>query len=256
MRPMFRPALLAAAVAVTAAAPAGCATSPSVDASCVPAHHFPTISSGTLSVSVYVSPPYSVQQGNDDYAGIDVDIIKRIAERECLEVEFFPVAGAGAVQSVRSGRSDAVIGGLYRTPERAEVIGLSATMYRDGMSLMSRDGASTVDSLRGRTVGVVQGYLWNADLQKTLGVDAVTTYPSSVGLLTDLRAGRVQVGVLTGAEAAYRASQPAGAGLRVTQIVPDPRILDSVRPTAWGRGQRGRPVRTRSRPMAASESAA
>jgi polar amino acid transport system substrate-binding protein len=200
-----------------------------VGGNCNPAHNFTTLEKGKLTVSVYVSPPYTEQKGST-FGGVDGAIISELAKRECLELKASPVAGAALIASVESKRADLAIGGVYRTDDREKLLDLSATMYRDGMALLSKKDVTSVASLKGKTVGVIQGYLWNEELQKTLGTDAVKIYQASDGLVSDLANGRVDAGVLTTAEAGFRAAQNKGANLKVTNFQADATVPSSQKP--------------------------
>jgi polar amino acid transport system substrate-binding protein len=202
----------------------------SVAADCTPAHDFPTVEDGVLTVSTYVSPPYTaLDRAGSDVSGVDGEIVRRIAEKECLTVQANPVTGAALIESLSSGRADVAIGGVYRTPEREDTLSLSDTMYRDGMALLSASGASSLDDLKGKKVGVIQGYLWNEDLQNVLGADEVTVYQDADSMLADLESGRVDATVLTTAEAAFRAKQ-SGADLKVEEMEADDRVASSTAP--------------------------
>ncbi|MBM7518026.1 substrate-binding periplasmic protein [Nocardioides nitrophenolicus] len=223
-----RSPLLAAVLGVLAtAAVSGCGSSDEPGASappadCEPAHpEVKTLSKGELSVLVYVTPPYTVKDG-DTYAGVEGSIVAKIAELECLELKAESVSAAAGLASIEAGRADIVVGGIYYTEERAQTLGLSAPMYRDGMALLSKDELDgTLDGLRGKTVGVIQGYLWNEDFQKALGADRVKLYQDSASLLTDVKNGRVDAAVLTSAEAGYRAAQDSALTVTAFQATPD-----------------------------------
>jgi polar amino acid transport system substrate-binding protein len=187
------------------------------------------VSDGALTISTYVSPPYTVlDRAGSDVSGVDGQIITAIAKQECLEIKANPVAGAALIESIQSGRADVAIGGVYRTPEREATLSLSDTMYRDGMALLSADGLSSIADLQGKKVGVIQGYLWNEDLQTALGADAVSTYQDADSMLADLSAGRVDAAVLTSAEAAFRATQ--SKGLKVEQFQSTDQVAASTAP--------------------------
>lgn len=228
-----RAALLAgAAFAVTLAAcssgGSGGATpaAQSPNSSCKPAHpNVPTLSKGTLQVSVYVSPPYSTQPQGGSVGGVDGTIVTKLAQMECLTLDAKPQSGAAIIAGIQAKRADLGIGGIYYTADRAKTLNLSTPMYHDGMALLSRSPVSgTLDGLKGKTVGVIQGYLWNDDLQKALGSN-VKVYQSSDGMITDLLNGRLDVGVFTSAEAGYRAKQEPS--LKVTEMQPTSQVAAS-----------------------------
>ncbi|GAA4301823.1 polar amino acid transport system substrate-binding protein [Actinomadura luteofluorescens] len=230
MTPMSKSLAAAAglllAVSVSGCAGAGADGAGSVPANCEPAHGgVQTLSGKTLSVSVYVSPPATLSE-NNTFSGIEPEIVTELAKAECLAVRMRPVAGAALIAGLQAGRADVGIGAIYHTPERAETLKLSTPLYQDGMALLS---PSTLDgdigALRGKSVGVVQGTSWIADLRKVLGPDAVHVYQATDGMITDLRNGRVDAAVLNSSEAGHRAKQ--SPGLKVAQVKPDPGVAAS-----------------------------
>ena len=203
------------------------AGSTSPPAGCTPAHpDVQTLTKGELNVLVYVTPPYTVKEGST-FGGVEGAIVKEIAKLECLELKEKSVAAAAGLASIEAGRADIVVGGIYFTEDRAKVLGLSAPMYRDGMALLSTESLDgTLDALRGKTVGVIQGYLWNEDFQKALGSGNVKLYQDSASLLTDVKNGRIDAAVLTSAEAGYRAAQDSS--LKTIGFEPAPEIAASA----------------------------
>ncbi|KQQ20987.1 hypothetical protein ASF48_10565 [Rathayibacter sp. Leaf299] len=206
--------LLATTLSAALLALSGCAATPaavSASSDCDPVHDgITTLTPGTLSLSVYTTEPYTTLSADGELGGVDGKIIQAIADMECLTIAPTNVASAAAVSSVQSNRADALISGLYYTAERAEAIGLSDPMYRDGMSIVSNDGYSSLEDLSGKGVGVIQGYLWNDALASALGTDSVTQYQDSSSMMSDLDAGRIDAVVLTSAEAAFRVSSDDG----------------------------------------------
>ena len=228
-----RRAPAALALGLIAVALGGCGgggTSSSASGSnCTPAHQVQTLSKGQLQVNVYVSAPYTkLDKAGGDLGGVDGEIVKRIAKMECLQLKATPTDPAALIASITSKRADVAIGGIYRTADRAKVLNLSRTMYRDGMATISKNGLNSVPEMQGKSVGVIQGYLWNKSLQQVLGSNHVKLYQDSTSMLQDLQQGRLDVGVLTSAEAAYRAS--GSTGLQAAEIKPDPRIPTSTSP--------------------------
>lgn len=227
-------ALLAAALPLTLAA-CGSSNGPGASGTgatgggCTPAHpNLKTVKDGALTVSAYVSAPYArLARAGGDVSGVDGTIITKLAAMECLTVKATPTEGAALISTVQAGRSDLAIGGVYRTEERAKILNLSDTMYRDGMATLSKDGVSTVSGMNGKSIGVIQGYLWNEELQTVFG-DKVKIYQDSTSMLQDLQTGRLEVGVLTSAEASVRAKE--NAGLKPAEFASDPRIKSSTAP--------------------------
>lgn len=183
------------ALAFAAAALSGCggAASSAPSADCKPAHDFPTVAEGKLSVVLYDLPPFSKLEGNK-VAGVDGDIVNAIAEMECLTVSAKSVATAANIPTVQAGRADLSIAAWYRTASRAEIVGLTEPIYTDQMAIISKDGLDEAEQLKGKTVGTVDGYLWVDDMKKLLG-DSLKVYPTTLNMNQDLEAGRIDIGI-------------------------------------------------------------
>lgn len=201
---------------------------------CTPAHDVKTVDAGYLTVAAPTFPPFSIPDGSTGLSGIDGDIVKEIAAKECLKIKVAAVEYATAIPYVVSGRADVAIGDYYRTEERGKVVALSAPIYLDQMGIYSKEGVSSVSGLEGRKVGTVQGYLWVDELKKILGND-LKLYNNYVALYQDLETGRIEVGV--DGLAVGSAAKAAGEALQDIQIKvaePDDRVQASVEPAQAG----------------------
>ncbi|WP_232316623.1 substrate-binding periplasmic protein [Candidatus Burkholderia verschuerenii] len=161
--------------------------------------------------------------------GVDGEILKLIAAKECLTLSFSNVDAAAVIQSVVSGKADIAMGDWYRTAERAKVLGLSGPMYLDQLGIISKDGLDTVTSLEGKKVGAVQGYLWTPDMQKVFS-SSLTIYPNPVAMAQDLAAGRIDVGTDSYAVSVYNQKKGGYKGMKVTVAKPDKRVAASIQP--------------------------
>ncbi|MEO7350951.1 MAG: transporter substrate-binding domain-containing protein [Marmoricola sp.] len=190
----------------------------------MPDHKLETVSSGKLKVGVTEIPPFSYVK-NGQFAGLDYDIIKGFAKRNCVKLAPEPATYAAAVPGIISNRIDLTIGDWYRTAARAKQVGLTAPIYTDELSLTSKDGASSISALEGKRVGTVDGYLWVSDLRAMLG-DKLHVYPSSAELKQDLEAGRLDIAVDAYGSALYA----YGNDYKVTTVKPDPRVASTKEP--------------------------
>jgi polar amino acid transport system substrate-binding protein len=224
IRPRLAACLLAGALVVSLTACGG--GSSSVASDCKPAHNFSTVSKGTVTAGVYDLPPFISTQGQGGMSGIDAEILRVIAAKECLEIKPNNAAAAAMVPGVQNGRLDVAIGDWYRTKARAEVVAFTDPIYLDDMAIVSPDGLSTVQQLQGKTVGTVEGYLWVNDLRALLG-DNLKLYPAGANMLQDLKAGRIQAGIDSYGSAVKTA---VGSGLKIEKSQPDPRVAASVQP--------------------------
>lgn len=201
---------------------------------CKPMHNITTVEKGYLTVAAPTFPPFSIPKGETDVSGVDGDIVKEIAARECLKIKVAPVEYATAIPYVVSGRADVAIGNYYRTEERGKVVGLSNPIYLDQMGLYSKEGVSKVSDLIGKEVGTVQGYLWVNELKAILG-DKLRLYNNYVALYQDLDAGRIEVGI-DGVGVGTTAQQSGSTlkGIQIKTAEKDERVQASVNPAQCG----------------------
>ncbi|WP_237478849.1 substrate-binding periplasmic protein [Lichenibacterium dinghuense] len=202
-------------------------------ADCKPAHTFPTVAPGKLTVAVYEYPPFTTGTSGGDIGGIDSEIAKKIAAENCLAVAPVVVDAAAAIQYVLTGKADVSGGDWYRTQLRAKVLDVSAPTYLDQMGIYSKDGIDTVQGLIGKQVGTVSGFNWVPELQKLLGSN-LHLYPSPVALAQDLAAGRIDVGVDSYATGVYAQKKGGYPGIKILVSKPDPRVQSSVEPAQSG----------------------
>jgi len=194
---------------------------------CKPAHTFTTVAAGKLTVAIYEYPPFTTASADGKIGGVDSDIATRFAAANCLAVVPVVVDPAATIQYVVSGKADVAVGDWYRTAERAKVMNLSYPTYLDQMGIYSKTGVSTVESLVGKKVGTVSGFLWVAELQKLLGSN-LTLYPNPVALAQDLAAGRVEIGVDSYGTGAYAQKHGGYPGIQIKVAEPDQRVQASI----------------------------
>lgn len=220
---------LSIALSLTGAVFAGAAAAQE----CTPQHKVTTVEAGYLTVAAPTFPPFSIPKGESDVSGVDGEIVKEIAARECLKVKVVPVEYATAIPFVVSGRADVAIGNYYRTDARQKVVNLSAPLYLDEMGIYSKDGVNTVSQLEGRNVGTVQGYLWVNELKSILG-DDLNLYNNYVALYQDLDAGRIDIAI--DGVAVGTAAQQGGAlkDIQIKVAEKDERVQTSVYPAQAG----------------------
>lgn len=192
---------------------------------CQPQHEFETISEGQLTISVPDLVPFSAYN-NGDPTGVDVEVAKKVAEVNCLEIKWEQASYAGAVPSVTNGRADLTVGCFYRTAERDEVASLTAPIYTDSMASISSDGVDQIADMEGKKVGSVDGYLWVQDMRAVMGEDLVI-YPSSVEMEADLEAGRIDIALDS-----YGAAQSRHQDddYTIAEVQPDDRVKASTEP--------------------------
>ncbi|GER23877.1 hypothetical protein NCCP1664_23720 [Zafaria cholistanensis] len=226
MKKSFLTTAALGALVLSAMTACGSGTAKTVAADCKPAATFETLTAGTLTVAVPELPPFSTYAGNE-LAGVDGELIKEFAKRNCLEIKAEPTSYAGAIPAVQSNRADVALGAFYRTAERDKVVGLTAPVYTDEMATISAEGIDQIPALEARKVGTVDGYLWVPDLKTLLG-DKLTIYPSAVEMQADLKTGRIDTGIDSYGSAVEMYKNDAK--YKVVAVKPDARVKASKEP--------------------------
>ncbi|WP_448808901.1 substrate-binding periplasmic protein [Agromyces bauzanensis] len=224
-RPAISAVSAATALGLAAIALTGCATSAagsSVADDCTPAHEgLTTYTDGVLTVGVPENLPYTKTEGTDA-SGLEIEVIKKIAEAECLDVAFVPITYANGIPMIsEQKKTDLITGGWYVTEARAEQVGFTTATFYDAMGIISADGASTIDALESiGDVGSGAGFSWEADVSAILG-DHFKTYPGTMEMKQDLVNGRIQA-ALDGYAVAVAAY--ADTDFTVEVVEPDERV--------------------------------
>ena len=209
-----------AALLMAACGGGGGSAPPAAQGNCTPKHQFSTITKGTLTVGAFDLPPYSMTTGPDGISGVDADILREIAKRECLTITAQAGNTPTLIPGVQQGRFDVAIGDWYRTEPRSKIVNLSDPLYLDQMGVISATGVTSVPEMEGKKVGTVDGYLWVKDLQTVLG-DNLRLYPSSVDMNQDFKAGRIEIGVDSYGSALYTFK---GSSTKIEVSKPDDRV--------------------------------
>ncbi len=228
---MHKTTSLAGAMLLLAAALAGCSldsASSATKESCTPAHSgLSTVNKGTLSVSAATLPPFTTVEGTK-LAGAEGKVLEKVAAMECLTMTAQPLDTASVITAAQNGRADVAAGNWYCTAERAKVMSLAGPIYGDQIGILSSSGAKKFSELDGKTVGTVDGYLWNAEF-KTLYGAGLKIYPNSTAMISDLKAGRIDAAADSYGSATYSNAQNGGKW-RLEVPEPDERVASSVNP--------------------------
>lgn len=109
--------------------------------------------------------PFEYQNGFGKYEGIDVDLIKAIAEQQGFSIEISHPGFDAALNAVQAGQADAVMAGMSITDERKKIFDFSDPYYTSNILLAVKSGSNikSYNDLKGLTVGAKNGtsaYMW------------------------------------------------------------------------------------------------
>ncbi|MBJ8349022.1 ABC transporter substrate-binding protein/permease [Streptococcus zalophi] len=103
--------------------------------------------------------PFEFKDSDQIYKGIDVDIIKKVAEISEWDYEMtFPGFDA-AMNAVQSGQADAIMAGMSVTEDRKKVFTFSDTYYDSQIVIIttSKNKVTDYSQLKGKVLGVKNG---------------------------------------------------------------------------------------------------
>ena len=103
--------------------------------------------------------PFVFQNSSNQYTGIDMDLIKAIAEDQGFEIEITNPGFDAAINAVQSGQADGIIAGMSVTDARKETFDFSDSYYTANTILGVKESStiSSYEDLNGKTVGVKNG---------------------------------------------------------------------------------------------------
>ena len=103
--------------------------------------------------------PFVFQNSSNQYTGIDMDLIKAIAEDQGFDIEITNPGFDAAINAVQSGQADGMIAGMSVTDARKETFDFSDSYYTANTILGVKESStiSSYEDLNGKTVGVKNG---------------------------------------------------------------------------------------------------
>jgi polar amino acid transport system substrate-binding protein len=160
---------------------------------------------GTLVASTDPAyPPQSFQDESGAYKGFDIDVIKEIAERLGVEVQYVTPSFDAITAGAWGGRWDVAVGSITITPERKKGLLFTTPYYYTPASIAVHESNTDIQDLAtdldGKAVGVCQACSYQSYLEKNLNIpgekpdyivdDAtVKTYDTDSVAIQDLAVG-------------------------------------------------------------------
>jgi ABC-type amino acid transport substrate-binding protein len=154
---------------------------------------------GTLRAGVkFDTPPFGFLDDKNEPAGFDLDIVRAIAEKLGVKVEFVKVTSPTRVPMLVSGNVDLVAASMTHTRERDKAIDFSITYYTGGQSLMvpADSPINGLKDLDGKEVAVQQGTTLEKNIAAAAPKAKITAFKDYDSAWLALAQGRVDA--LTG----------------------------------------------------------
>lgn len=105
-------------------------------------------------------PPFEFQNENNEYVGIDIDLLDQIAKDQGFTVDLRPVGFDSAIQGVQADQLDGMIAGMSITDERKQKFDFSDPYYEGGIQMAvasDNKDITSYEDLKGKTVGAKVG---------------------------------------------------------------------------------------------------
>jgi glutamine transport system permease protein len=103
--------------------------------------------------------PFEFADKNNQYVGIDIDLMQAIAKAEGFKVDIKPLGFNAAVQALEANQIDGVIAGMQITPERQQKFAMSDPYYKTAvaMAVGQNSEVKSLKDLRGKRVALKTG---------------------------------------------------------------------------------------------------
>lgn len=143
-------------------------------------------------------PPYEFHKtvdGKDTIVGFDIEIAKQLAADLGVELEIVDMKFEGLLPALMGGKVDVIVAGMNPTEERKKSVDFSMIYYEANQTMLvsadAKDSLNTIESFKGKTIGVQKGTLQEtiaADNFKESTVKAIGKIPD---LIMELKTGKI-----------------------------------------------------------------
>jgi arginine/ornithine transport system substrate-binding protein len=142
------------------------------------------------------SKPFAFKSSDDKLVGFDVDIANALCEQLKMKCVFIEQEWKGIIPGLQTRKYDAIISSMSITEDRKKSVDFTDKYYHTPARLIAKNSkkiAGTIESLKGKKVGVLQGTtheIYANQILKNAGV-SVVSYSSQNEVFLDLKAGRL-----------------------------------------------------------------
>lgn len=138
--------------------------------------------------------PFEFENDDGEFVGIDMDLLKAIAEDQDIQYEVKVLGFNAALQALESGQADAVMAGMSITEERKNKFDFSDPYFDSGVGMaVSKDNEDikSYEDLNGQTVAVktgTEGAAFAESIAEQYGFE-MTTYEDSANMYESVKSG-------------------------------------------------------------------
>lgn len=155
--------------------------------------------SKTYKIATNISaPPFEYKNFLGEYVGIDVDLLKWIAQAQGFGYEFVPMTMNEVYQALDAGEVDGAMAGIFITEERKEEYDFSDPYLGSGIAMAVTPSTTNINSyedLAGKNVAVTRGTIAEAfaeSIKDKYGF-TITSFDKYADTYKDVLNGKSQV---------------------------------------------------------------
>ncbi|WP_158884307.1 ABC transporter substrate-binding protein [Amycolatopsis anabasis] len=173
----------------------------------------------TLRVGTLSDSPPNMYQENGNYTGFDNELLKAIAAKQSLELEFAATDFSALLGRVASGEFAIGSSAISQTEERKKTVDFSDAYNFQTTSIQTREGVPITDenSLPGKRVCVTQATVSDFWVTSTVPQALIVRFPDVTAGLSALKTGAVDACVLDQSTAEKFVALYPEAKLKVTK---------------------------------------
>ncbi|KEA50980.1 ABC transporter substrate-binding protein [Mangrovibacter sp. MFB070] len=179
-------------------------------------------------------PPFESRNAAGQLEGFDIDLGKAVCQTAKLKCEWVETSFDALIPGLMAKKFDAINSAMNITEQREKSIDFTHPIYRIPTQLVGKEGSgmdATVASLKGKTIGVLQGSIQEVYAKEHWEKQGVTvvSYKDQNMAWADLLNGRIDASlVMSAAGQAGFLSKPQGKGFGfIGKPVSDDKILGS-----------------------------
>jgi polar amino acid transport system substrate-binding protein len=151
---------------------------------------------GSIRVGVAVNAPWVLHDKNDQWIGLDIDLMQQFAQDMRWKVEFVPTTWGTAIDDLRAGKFDVLAAGLSVTPQRALLLKYTHPYGSFALGLvvnrktLGKDDLLTLETGAGKhRVAVLSGTVTASTAKEYLGNSELVEINDESKAIQDLRNG-------------------------------------------------------------------
>lgn len=161
--------------------------------------------------------PFESKAPSGQLVGFEIDLGNEICRRLNMKCVWVETAFDGIIPALQGRKFEAIMSAMSITPQREAQVAFSTPLFNTPSRLIGRRGRDlepTVNSLRGKRVGVAQGSTQEAYAKAywaPAGIEIVS-YANQEQVYTDLRSGRIDAtltDMIAGSEGFLKTAQGA-----------------------------------------------